>query len=201
MKLLCVVCVPKRPSLGASLAAGLRRAFEESGQELAFHDLYEEGFDPLLSPGELQRGLSLDGLVQTHARDLEEAGGLVIIHPDWWGQPPAILKGWIDRVLRRGLAYELAGEEGGELAWTPLLRGKKALVIVTTDAADPRRPEFLRELWAEAVLGACGVETRVLVLSDLRGRGPGEGHRLVSDALALAAAIFPAPRGPAAPGV
>ena len=31
----------------------------------------------------------------------------LVVHPNWWGQPPAILKGWIDRVIRPGIAYDL----------------------------------------------------------------------------------------------
>ncbi len=32
---------------------------------------------------------------------IHEYVGIVIVHPNWWGQPPAILKGWIDRVTHR----------------------------------------------------------------------------------------------------
>jgi len=41
------------------------------------------------------------------------ADGIVFVHPDWWGMPPAILKGWIDRVLRSGVTYQfLEGDDG-----------------------------------------------------------------------------------------
>ena len=46
---------------------------------------------------------------------------------------PAVLKGWLDRVFRQGVAYELGGE-AEEKDWTPLLTGKKGLVFCTSDA-------------------------------------------------------------------
>jgi NAD(P)H dehydrogenase (quinone) len=41
----------------------------------------------------------------TMAAEIAKADGIIIIHSDWWGRPPAILKGWIDRVIRPGIAY------------------------------------------------------------------------------------------------
>jgi NAD(P)H dehydrogenase (quinone) len=40
-----------------------------------------------------------------HCDELQAADGIVVVHPNWWGQPPAVLKGWIDRVIRPGIAY------------------------------------------------------------------------------------------------
>jgi len=45
-----------------------------------------------------------------------EASGIVIVHPNWWGQPPAILKGWVDRVLRPGVAYEFTEGDQGKVS-------------------------------------------------------------------------------------
>jgi putative NADPH-quinone reductase len=193
MKLLFVLCAPQRPSLGVSIAETIRDRLEASGQEVLWHDLYAEDFDPLLDPGELARGTSLDGLVQAHATALSEAQGLLILHPDWWGQTPAILKGWIDRVLREGVAYELEGEDGSEKTWKPLLGGKKALVIVTSDSEDPRREGLLREIWVEAVLGACGMEVEFIFLGKLRGAGAARRREMMDAAVERAAGLFALP--------
>ena len=64
------------------------------------------------------------------------ADGLIVVHPNWWSQPPAILKGWMDRVLRQGVAYEF-GEGGAVIG---LLEGKTALVLTTSNT--PREPEY-----------------------------------------------------------
>ena len=174
MKVLLIACLPKRPGFGETLAYRLRDAIASAGHRLEWHELFEEGFDPRLEPSELLRGFSFDSLVMAHAQSLAEADRLLIVHPDWWGQPPAILKGWIDRVFREGLAYELRGEDGYEKKWTPLLGGKKALVIVTSDSTDPARAELLRAIWVDATLGACGMEASCLLIDRLRERSLAE---------------------------
>ena len=68
-------------------------------------------------------------LVAAHCEDLAIAEGLVIIHPNWWGGPPAILKGWVDRVMRAGLAYQLSAEGVPK----GLLQASRALVLNTSE--------------------------------------------------------------------
>jgi putative NADPH-quinone reductase len=50
-------------------------------------------------PGpEIASDASLPDEIKTHCNDLKRADGIIIVHPNWWGEPPAILKGWIDRL-------------------------------------------------------------------------------------------------------
>ena len=71
--------------------------------------------------------------------------------------PPAILKGWLDRVLRQGVAYEFSA--GGVVG---LLKGKSALVLTTSNT--PREDELrlfgdpLENLWTACIFNFCGVE-------------------------------------------
>jgi hypothetical protein len=46
-------------------------------------------------------------VIEQHCVELSESDGIVVIHPNWWGQPPAIPKGWRDRVFRPGVAYRI----------------------------------------------------------------------------------------------
>jgi NAD(P)H dehydrogenase (quinone) len=140
MRILEILCHPRPGSFNHTLAANARDALRAMGHEVFFHDLHEEGFDPVLDSSELSRLYSLDDLVQEHSRQLSQADGLVIFHPDWWSQPPAMLKGWVDRVFRQGVAYELEGEDGSEKKWKGLLAGKKGLVFCTSDAGKGRSP-------------------------------------------------------------
>lgn len=57
------------------------------------HDLYTENFNPVLSVEELGKKKSEDELVGRYSQELIESDLLFFIHPNWWGQPPAILKG------------------------------------------------------------------------------------------------------------
>ncbi len=72
--------------------------------------------------------------------------------------PPAILKGWIDRVLCQGVAYEF-GEAGAVIGH---LEGKRAVVFTTSNT--PRDAEMklfgdpLENLWKNCIFGFCGVE-------------------------------------------
>jgi putative NADPH-quinone reductase len=174
MKILELLCNPRPASFNRALADLARASLSVAGHEVLFHDLYAENFDPVLDSAELARGFSLDPLVQSHCRQLAEADGLFIVHPDWWGQPPALLKGWIDRVLRQGIAYDLDGAEFSEKAWTPLLSGKEALVCVTSDSGDTESALAIERLWTKTILGRCGMVGECRVLPNLRKTGQGE---------------------------
>ena len=81
------------------------------GHEVVFHDLYREKFDPILTHEELAGDAPIDPTVKQHLEEITAAEAYVVVHPNWWGQPPAMLKGWIDRVFRQGYCYEF-GPQG-----------------------------------------------------------------------------------------
>ena len=172
MKILEIICHPRLGSFNHSLAVSARDALLALGHVVFFHDLHEEGFEPVLDSSELSRLYSLDNLVQEHSRQLSLADGLIIFHPDWWSQPPAMLKGWVDRVFRQGVAYELEGEDGAERKWKGLLTGKAGLVFCTSDAEQGEKPGALESLWKDAILGRCGMQAECYVVRDMRGPDP-----------------------------
>ena len=128
-----------------------------AGHHVVYHDLYEERFDPILPHDEIPQGSPRDAVVQAHCRQLSDSQAVVVIHPNWWGQPPAILKGWIDRVFCQGVAYEF-GPAGAVI---PHFQGKKAVVFTTSNT--PRDIELevfgdpLQNLWQTCIFGFCGV--------------------------------------------
>lgn len=130
------------------MAAVLR----EVNPRAVFHDLYAEKFDPVLSEEEYRRKTSFDPAVQTQAVDLEAADRVVVVHPDWWGDPPAILKGWVDRVITTGVGYEYRGEDFGPQERIGLLEGKSVRVLVTSDGDGAGIEDFWRRVWEP-----CGV--------------------------------------------
>jgi len=171
VKVLEIVCNPRPGSYNLALAASAREKLISLGHEVTLHDLYKEGFDPVMDSAELARSFSLEGLVQQHCRHLGESDGLVIFHPEWWGQPPAMLKGWVDRVFRQGIAYDLEGEEFTEKGWKPLLTGKKGLVFATSDA-EAHSARTLEALWTHTILGRCGMRASCHVLREMRRTDP-----------------------------
>ena len=126
-----------------------------------FHDLYAEQFDPLLPCGEIPREADLDPVLRRHCEEITRADGIVVVHPNWWGQPPAILKGWVDRVIRPGVAYEFLEGDGGEGVPQGLLRAQTALVFNTSNTAPEREAAVfgdpLERIWKDCVFGLCGV--------------------------------------------
>jgi putative NADPH-quinone reductase len=94
--------------------------------------------------------------------------------------PPAILKGWIDRVLRPEVAYRFVANDKGEGVPVGLLKAKAAIVFNTANTPDEREREAfgdpLDALWKKCVFDLCGVRTvhrrtfSVIVTSDFRQR-------------------------------
>ena len=91
------------------------------------------------------------------------ADGFVIVHPNWWGQPPAILKGWVDRVLRAGVAYKFVDGDDGEGVPVGLLRARAAIVFNTSNTPQQREDSVfgdpLETIWKKCIFELCGVRT------------------------------------------
>ncbi|KKL28716.1 hypothetical protein LCGC14_2372330 [marine sediment metagenome] len=155
MTLMLILCHPQVRSLNYSVAKQVLEVAEELEHTIYFHDLYREAFNPVLSDEEIRRGFSFDEQVQKYTVELESAEGLILIHPDWWGQPPGLLKGWVDRVFRPGVAYTFEGQEFMKKQQVPLLRGKRALIFASTDSEDKGSPHLLENLWQKGVFTYC----------------------------------------------
>ena len=166
--ILLVWAHPDLDSLTASVVSALGKKLKETGLEVRIVDLYrfQNGthFPGVLDETELRRKTSLDPAVQTQMRLVEEASGYAVVHPDWWGGPPAVLKGWIDRVFRPGTGYEVP-EGFGFRSAGGLLTGRRAAVLICGDAAAPGP---LKEFWIDRVWGFCGVDGKLSYISGVR---------------------------------
>jgi putative NADPH-quinone reductase len=160
MKILVLLAHPQPGSFNHALAETVVATLEQSGHDVAFHDLYREGFDPVMTAAEIPTDGRPALEIARHCDELATAEGIVVVHPNWWGQPPAILKGWIDRVVRPGVAYRF--REGDEGVPEGLLVAKTALVLNTSNTERERELEVfgdpLEALWKNCVFGLCGVE-------------------------------------------
>jgi NAD(P)H dehydrogenase (quinone) len=162
MSVSLIIGHPRRTSFCHGIAATVAARVTASGREVAVHDLYAEQFDPILTAADADTVTAApspaDPLLQAHRDELREADGLVVVHPNWWGKPPAVISGWIDRVFVPGVAYKLAIADGAPL---PLLRLSWAVIINTGDTPlDRERTEFgdpLDQIWRRCLLPYCGV--------------------------------------------
>ena len=114
-----------------------------------------------ISDGDVTTLCTIPADATLEGRFIAKADGIIIVHPNWWGQPPAILKGWIDRVMRPGIAYEFLEGDSGEGIPKGLLRAKAAIVLNTSNTEPERERNVFRDpletIWKNCVFGLCGV--------------------------------------------
>jgi putative NADPH-quinone reductase len=165
MEISVILSHPEPKSFNHAIAHAACRALERLGHSVVLHDLYEEGFDPLLPAEELASEAVLSPILKRHCEELQRADGLVIVHPNWWGQPPAMMKGWIDRVIRPGVAYKFLEGDSGEGVPVGLLRAQAAVIFNTSNTPPAREMEVfgdpLDNLWKNCILDFCGVKNVV----------------------------------------
>jgi len=110
MRVLYVYCHPLPESFHGAVRAAALAGLARAGHEVDLLDLYAEGFDPVLSPegrrhyhdvARNRRGL------ESHVERLQRAEALVVQFPTWCFGPPAMLKGWLDRLIMPGVAFDL----------------------------------------------------------------------------------------------
>jgi putative NADPH-quinone reductase len=162
MRIAVYLAHPRPDSFNRALFDAVVDELHRQRSHVVAHDLYAEGFDPALSVAETgtvtESLMADDEQVARHRAEVVDMDALVFIHPNWWGMPPAILTGWVQRVLIPGVAYKL-GTAAGRPAG--LLKASSALVLNTSDTpADRERNEFgdpLQRIWAACVLPYIGV--------------------------------------------
>ena len=180
MKVLVLLAHPDPNSFNHAIAEAAVGALEDNGHQVSMHDLYSEHFDAILPAGEANEGAGVPPAIESHCRELAEADGIIVVHPNWWGQPPAILKGYIDRVFRAGVAYRFEEGDSGEGVPVGLLRARVALVFNTSNTNPEREKEVFGDplfvLWKRCIFDLCGVKTfhravfSVIVTSSLEER-------------------------------
>ena len=111
MRCLIVFCHPSEASFGAAILDAARIALRDAGHELRVIDLYREEFDPVLSADEWRNYIpdttrNIAG-VRDYVEAMRWAESLVLIFPQWMYGPPAMLKGWLERVWLPGVAFEV----------------------------------------------------------------------------------------------
>ena len=132
MNFLLIYAHPNERSFNHALFRLTRETLEAAGHSVRVHDLYGMGFDPVLAGADfdaINAGGARDDVAALQA-DVAWADRLFFTYPIWWFGRPAILQGYIDRVMARGFAYgEVAGRKGG-------LTQDRALVFQTTGSPE-----------------------------------------------------------------
>ena len=162
MNILVILGHPTPGSFNHAIAERTVSTLEAMGHDVTFHDLQAENFDPMLPGAEIPEKGPVPAEIASHCKELASADGIVIVHPNWWGQPPAILKGWIDRVFRPGVAYEFEEGDSGEGVPVGLLKADIAVVFNTSNTPLMREisafGDPLERLWRDCIFDLCGVK-------------------------------------------
>lgn len=130
MKVLVVRAHPLEESFNAALLERTLAGLARAGHEVDLLDLYAEDFDPRMRADERRTyadAASVPPEVAGYAARLRAAEGLVLVFPVWCFGVPAILKGFFDRVLRPGVAFEYE-----DRVVRPRLQNIRKLAAVTT---------------------------------------------------------------------
>jgi NAD(P)H dehydrogenase (quinone) len=162
MKITVIVAHPDAGSFNHAIAQTAAIQLNKNGHDVVFHDLYKEKFDPNLPVEEISDKAQLSENIASHCMEISQAQGIIIVHPNWWGQPPAILKGWVDRVLRPGLAYRFEEDDSGEGVPIGLLKANTAVIFNTSNTQPERELHIfgdpLETIWKNCIFNLCGVK-------------------------------------------
>jgi NAD(P)H dehydrogenase (quinone) len=154
-----VLAHPDPSSFNAAVARRYAHAAAAIGQSVGLRDLYALGFDPRLRSSEFpwRSDFAPGADVMVERAALASADVIVFVYPLWFNAPPAMLKGYVDRVLGAGFGFA-AGAGGAE----PLLSGKRLVTISTSGAPDAwvsqtRALEHLRAGFDNHIAAVCGL--------------------------------------------
>ena len=149
---------PSPDSFNATLANAYADAARQAGRELRRIDLHALNFDPILH-GAYRGEQPLEPDLQAAQVDILWAQEIVWIYPVWWGGLPALLKGFLDRVLLPGFAYKF---HKGHRSWDKLLKGRTTRIVVTLDTPGwYDRLVYGRPAWRQmkhTILQFCGLK-------------------------------------------
>lgn len=126
---------PDRASFDGQIVDAYVETATRLGQEVIVRDLYAMGFDPILRDEE--RPLHGNGDVSPDVAEelklLSAAHIVVLVYPIWFALPPAMLKGYVDRVLGSGYSFRDVQARAGH----PALKGKPLLSFSTSGTSLP----------------------------------------------------------------
>ena len=167
---------PYDGSFNHALLTEIEEKLKKQGKKYEVIDLYADGFNPALEAASLRlysRGQSADPLVDKYLKILLDTDELIMIFPIWWGMMPAIVKGFFDKVMLAGTAYQY--NEQGELV--PDKIDIRRTVMVTTSQADTERfRPFFMDYFRPIVLEAVGMHNVEWYNCSQTAHGPQENR-------------------------
>jgi len=123
---------PWKGSLNRAILEKVMEHLRQAGDRITLIDLYEDGFNPVMSEKDLSlygRGKSADPMVERYNAILDETEKIIFLFPIWWYDMPAILRGFFDKVMLENCAF--TDSDNG----LQPVRNIRHTVVLTTSAA------------------------------------------------------------------
>lgn len=162
MKTLILYCHPWGGSYNYAILKSITKGLEKRNAQYEVIDLVLDGFNPVMTEEDLagyNHGVFADPKVGEYQKKLNQTDELIIITPIWWGMPPAILKGFFDKVFLNNWAYTTA--ENGLLVGK-LQHIKSCTLISTMNSPRIYYKFFLKDplkySLISGTLKACGIQ-------------------------------------------
>lgn len=173
MNVLVILGHPRTDSFCSALASAYCKGAKSAGMNVEFIRLAELTFNPNVTTAVIRRQ-SVEPDIEKARSQMSWADHVVFVYPTWWGTMPSMMKGFLDRVLVPGFAFE-EWEHGD--GWTKLLIGKSAHLITTMDT-----PKWVyrwiygapgSNAMKKGTLGYCGINpVRSLIFSPVKHATP-----------------------------
>lgn len=128
-----ILCHPDEESFNMAVARRYCEAVQKIRHRVVFRDLYRIGFDPVLKSGERPTACDFE-LAPDVAAEIDliaDADIFVLVYPIWFGTPPAMMKGYVERVLGAGFPYGAVRQRLPH----PILAGKRLLSFTSSGMA------------------------------------------------------------------
>lgn len=159
MKHALIVAHPNPGSFNLAMARAYETAVQAQGDVVVLRDLYRLNFDPRLAAGEIPSpgGFAPGADVLAERAQIGDADVFAFVYPLWFNAPPAMLKGYLDRVFGMGFGYG-PGAAGNE----PLLRGRRMISVSSSGAPEAWMRQTgmwdaTRKLFDEHFAAVCGL--------------------------------------------
>lgn len=150
MNILVVYAHPNPESFNYGIQKTVCEELSAGGHRVELLDLYRDNFDPCMSREERIAYMGKNNIapVRGYVEQLQQADALILVYPTWWMGPPAILKGWFDRVWLPSVVAEF-----GEKGVTAKLTNIQKILVITTQGSSRLRmnlianpPRFMMKL-------------------------------------------------------
>lgn len=155
-----IIAHPNPDSFNHAIMKTIHMELLKQEIDIHYHDLYQEDFDPILRKEEINND-NIPAEMKIYCNEIQASDLIIIVHPNWSGQPPAILKGWIDRVMRAGISFQFEETEQGPQI-KGLLKAQTTLIITTSDTPEEIEKTVygntLHSIWNNNIFQVSGVK-------------------------------------------